>query len=88
MDLSAGSLEGKRASFTSHGPDRILGFRVRMRLKKTPARGTSGLCLTSAAFPIQRDHLGEGMRKTKQGLAFPFTSGCCRDLQRWASAMC
>lgn len=88
MDLGAGSLEGKRASFTSLDPDRFLGFRVRMRLKKTPAQGTSGLCLTSAAFPVQRDHLGEGMRKTEQGLVFPFTSGCCRALQRWASAVC
>lgn len=56
MDLGAGSLEGKRASSAKRGPDGFLGFRVRMRLKRAPAWGTSGLCLTSAALPAQRDH--------------------------------
>lgn len=77
MDLGAGSLQGKRASSANQGPDGFLGFRIRMRLKSGPAQGTSGLCLPSAALPAQRDHLGEGMRKTKQGLIFPFTSRCC-----------
>lgn len=85
--IGAGSLEGKRASSANRDPDGFLGFRVRMRLTRAPAQGTFGFCLTSAAFPIQRDDLGEGMRKTKQGLVFHFSSGCCRALQRWARAV-
>lgn len=80
-------LEDKRASSANQGLDRFLGFRIRMGLTRAPARGTSGLCLTSAAFLIQRDNFGERMRKTEQGLVFPFTSGCCGALQRWASAV-
>ena len=71
--LGAGTLEDKKDSSAKQGPDRFLGFGVRMRLARALAWGTSGPCLTSAALPICRDDLGEGTRKMKQGLVFLFT---------------
>jgi len=62
-----------RTRGTAESPDRFLGFGVRMRLAGVPAQGTSGPRLPSVAFPICRDGLGEGMRKMKKSLVFPFT---------------
>lgn len=70
--LGAGTLEDKRDSSAKQGPDRFGGFGVRI-LARALARGTSGLCCTSAAFPMCRDDLGQGMRQMKQGLVFAFT---------------